>query len=122
MVVTARYLLKAKLNTALLCNILLLLFIHFNTFSQDYKLTFSKDTPLSEALLQSSRIFNFRIAYDAHRLHAVNARNEASGNSIDELVLNLLKDSGFKFMYKDGSYLIIEDEACFHSLKEMIQK
>jgi len=118
LVVTARYLLKAKLNKAFLCNIFLLLFIHFNAFSQDYKLTFSKDTPLSEALLQSSRIFNFRVAYDAHRLHDVNARDEASGNTIDELLLNLLRESGFKFIYKHGSYLIIEDEAYFHSLKE----
>jgi ferric enterobactin receptor len=111
--VTARFSSNVKPTSKFIWIIFLILYIQYDGIAQDYKLTFGKDIPLSEALLQSSRMLNFRVAFDAQRLQAVNAKDEANGNSIEEFLSDLLKDSGFKYLYKHGSYLIIRDDSEF---------
>lgn len=108
--VTAGYISGLKWSNSIFGIIVLLFFFEYNLYSQEYHINFSQGTSLSEALLESSRTFHFRVAYDASRLQAINAGNEAKGNSLNEYLSSLLANSGFSFSYKHGSYLIIEEK------------
>ncbi len=106
--VTAKYSLKTNLNRAFLCVILLIIIIPTDLKSQEFKLTFNQSTALSEALLNSSHIYHFKVAYDAQRLGSVYVIGEVSGKTRDEFIANLLLNSGFTYVYKHGSYLIVD--------------
>ncbi len=107
--VTAGYISGLKWSKSIFGIIVLLFFFEYKPYSQEYHINFSQGTSLSEALIESSRKYHFRVAYDASRLQAINARNEATGNSVDEYLNSLLENSGFIFSYKHGSYLIIDE-------------
>jgi ferric enterobactin receptor len=76
--------------------------------SQAYELAFRENVALSNALLQSSKTFGFKVAFDAQRLGAVHIDKIVKGSSKDEFVTNLLQNTGFTYIYKHGSYLIVE--------------
>lgn len=103
---TAGDTLKAKLNSSLLWVVLLLFLFRNHASSQSLHLTFKENTPLGEALLESSRTFGFKVAFDAQRLQSVFANPEVSGNSIDEYLSSLLDHSG---IYYDG-YIIFPEK------------
>jgi ferric enterobactin receptor len=106
---TAGYLSKVRQSSLLLWIFLLLLTFRYDAYSQDYKLTFPKGTTLSDALIQASHTYNFKVAFDSKRLQTVNAKEEVSGNSIGDFLSDLMAHTGFSFIYKHGSYLIVED-------------
>lgn len=112
---TAKYTSNRKRNSILLIFILLLCF-GSEGFSQKYAISFRDVTPLSEALLQASKTFNFKVAYDSRSLSSIYAGKEYKAANIDELINKLLKDSGFTFVYKHGCYLIFTDNLQSDSL------
>ncbi|HEY4786571.1 MAG TPA: carboxypeptidase-like regulatory domain-containing protein, partial [Bacteroidales bacterium] len=108
LVKTVQYILKKRINKFIVGTILLS-FLHFYTSNaQKFKLTFS-NVPLSEALLQVSKQFDIKFAFDAKKLGAIIINKEVSGNSGDELITSLLSNTGLQFQVKHDRYLIIDD-------------
>lgn len=101
--------LNIRLNRILLCAFVLFLLTKPESWSQDYKITFIKDTPLSEALLQASRTFNFKVAFDSRQLSTTYVSDEYIGNHREELINNLLKNTRFTYIYKHGCFLIVDN-------------
>jgi ferric enterobactin receptor len=108
--VTEKYLSEKKRGNTYVYILFLFLVFALKTNAQEYKLVFDKDTQLSEAILISSKQLNFKVAFDAKRLGEKSTIGEFSGKTRDEFVSNLLKNSGFTFVYKHGCYLIVEGE------------
>jgi ferric enterobactin receptor len=108
---TVKWLLNIKKIKSTLWVIVFLCFIFNNAKSQEFKLSFGNKETLSEALLLSSRTFDFKVAFDARRLNALYAEKEVSGNTQGEFITNLLKNSELTFIFKHGSYLIIEKDS-----------
>jgi ferric enterobactin receptor len=106
---TVRFLLGKKQINLCTCLIFLLLSHFYCVESQTFKLSFGNSTPMSEALLQSSHAFGFKVAFDAQGLKSIKAGNEITGNTLNEFLSNLLQHSGYFFIYKHGCYLIIEN-------------
>jgi hypothetical protein len=85
---------------------LLLIFFCINIYAQKYQIHF-KDATLSGALLEISEKFDIKVAFDAGKLGQISVNREVSGNTTDELIVDLLQNSGYGFQYKHGRYLII---------------
>jgi ferric enterobactin receptor len=105
---TAGYLLKSNQIRVILLLTAFILSFSFFCKSQAYRITFKEKTTLSDALLQSSRTFGFKVAFDAQRLGSVYISKQVKANTIDEFVSNLLQNSGFTYIHLHGSYLVVE--------------
>ena len=109
-----KYLFRKKHNSTLFLITIFSLFLFTTVNGQTYRLTFQK-TSLSNALIQLSREFNIKVAFDSEKLSAVIVDKEISGNSIDELITDLLMNSGFEFRFMYDRYLIVGKEAITNS-------
>jgi ferric enterobactin receptor len=102
-----------KYRSAIRNNVLFFLFIFFlfqsNVKAQNYKLTFS-NIPLSEALIRISGQLNIKVAFDAKKLGSQIISKEVKGNTVEELISNLLSDTEFGYKYKYSRYLIVDKE------------
>ena len=96
-------------SKAFLCFLLLLLPFPSGLYSQTYKLTF-RNTPLSEALISVSSRLDVKVAFDSKKLGVLEVNREITGNSADEVISDLLKNTGFRYKLKYNRYLIVEDE------------
>ncbi len=103
-----RYILKKK-NTKIVS--IAFIFVLFCTYShaQKYKLTNNNET-LSQALLNASKQFNIKVAFDAQKLETFIVNEKVEGKTIDEFLHNLLSDFGLDFQYKHGTYLIVNKD------------
>lgn len=104
----AKYLLVKRNSKVATLLIIFLLFFCFDTIAQKYKLSFI-NLPLSEALLEVSKQFDIKVAFDAGRLGSVIITRNVTGNTPDEFLQNLLESTGFQFQYKHGNFLIVPD-------------
>jgi ferric enterobactin receptor len=110
LVIMAKYLSRKRLNRILLHITLLSFFCVSPVIGQTYRLSFS-NISLSQALIEVSKQFNIRVAFDSERLGPVNVDGEFSGSSVDEFMKNLLTDSGFDFKFMYDRYLIVEKDS-----------
>jgi ferric enterobactin receptor len=67
-----------------------------------------ENTPLSEAILKISAQYNIKVAFDAEKLSALTINKEVAGNNAEEIINNLLLNTGFGYQYKHNRFLIIE--------------
>jgi ferric enterobactin receptor len=105
----AKFLLRKRLNRSLL-HITLLLYLSVSpVVGQTYRLSFS-NIPLSQALIEVSKQFNIKVAFDSERLSSVKVDGEFNGSSADDFMKNLLNNSGFDFKFMYDRYLIVEKE------------
>ncbi len=65
---------------------------------------------LSDAIILASRQYDFRVAFDSEKLGNVYVNGIFIGNTVDEFIANLLRNSGFEFKYRYGRYLIIPEK------------
>jgi hypothetical protein len=86
---------------------LLAILICIDISAQTYRLNF-ENTRLSDALVEISKQFGINIAFDAEKLASVKISKEVSGNTPDEILRNILINSGFEYQFKHNSYLITE--------------
>jgi ferric enterobactin receptor len=91
---------------------IILIFILFclNSKAQQYKLNTNNES-LSEALVNVSKQYNIKVAFDALKLGTFIIHNKVEGKTIDEFLHNLLSDFDLDFQYKHGTYLIVNKEA-----------
>jgi ferric enterobactin receptor len=105
-----KYLSVRFTNSTIIC-ISLLLFLPIQPLrAQTYRKTFV-NTPLSEALIQVSRQLEVKVAFDSQKLSTINIDREVTGNSADEMISDLLLNSGFEYRYMYNRYLIVEKGA-----------
>jgi len=102
-----RYLSVRLINSTIICISLFLFLSELNLKAQTYRQTFI-NTPLSEALKQVSKLLDVKVAFDSGKLGLVKINREVTGNSADEMISDLLLNSGFGYIYKYNRYLIIE--------------
>ncbi|MCJ7447087.1 MAG: hypothetical protein MUO72_05325 [Bacteroidales bacterium] len=105
--ITAKYLFLKGRNSTILCITLISFLLHSNLKAQTYKLTF-QNTKLSEALLQSSKELDIKVAFDSDKLSAITIDKEVIGNTVDEFMTNLLSNTGFEFKSRYDRYLILD--------------
>jgi ferric enterobactin receptor len=102
-----KYSLVRFTNSTVVCISLLLFLSNPDLKAQTYKQSFT-NTPLSEALNQVSRLLDIKVAFDSQKLSSLSINREVTGNSADELISDLLLNSGFEYKYKYDRYLIVE--------------
>jgi hypothetical protein len=91
-----------------LCIAFIFFLSDLNLNAQVYKQEFN-GTPLSDALIIVAKQLDIRVAFDAERLGSVKITGIISGNTKDEFISDLLKNSGFGFKYRYNRYLIIKN-------------
>jgi ferric enterobactin receptor len=89
-----------------LCLIFLFFLSYIESKAQQLKFTFD-NVPLSEALIKSAEKFNFKVAFDADKLHSIFINRDVTGNTKEEFIQDLLLNSGYDFQYKHDNFLII---------------
>jgi ferric enterobactin receptor len=102
-----KYLLVRFTSRTIICISLLLFLSDPNLKAQTYKQTFS-NIPLSEALKQVSKLLNVKVAFDSRKLGSISINREVTGNTADEMISDLLGNSGFEYKYKYDRFLIVE--------------
>jgi ferric enterobactin receptor len=107
-VITKFSLAKRSLN-ALFWILIILLSPVEKIAGQAYNLTF-QSTTVSSALLQLSKQYDIKVAFDSEKLSAINIDRKISGNTINELLSDLLANTGFEYSYRYNRYLILERE------------
>jgi hypothetical protein len=103
---TIRFILK-KCHKIYVIAILLVLI--GKNFAQTYKQQFDS-IPLSDALIKSSQIFGFKVAFDAGELNKVKINKYVTGNTEQEFLYNLLLNTGYYYKYIHDSYLILKEK------------
>ncbi|MGD0341265.1 MAG: TonB-dependent receptor [Bacteroidales bacterium] len=103
-----KYLSVRLINSIVICISLFLFLSDLNLEAQTFRQTF-ENTPLSEALKQVSKLLDIKVAFDSQKLSLVKINREVTGNSADEMISNLLLNSGFEYKYKYNRYLIVEN-------------
>jgi ferric enterobactin receptor len=104
-----KYLLLKLNNSRLFCIFLFCFLLDLNINAQVYRNTFH-NTPLSEALVLISKQYNIKVAFDSGKLGSLNIDRDVTGNTIDELLADLLLNSGFEYKYKYNRYLILHQK------------
>jgi ferric enterobactin receptor len=115
--VIVKFIFIKSFNKFILCFTFLSVVLCLESNAQKYKLSLDS-VPLSDALLKASEQFDFKVAFDAQKVSSVIISKEASGNSEEEFVKDLLLNSGFDFQYKHGRFLIIKKETEPGEIKE----
>jgi hypothetical protein len=110
-----KYLSVRFTNSSIICFSLLLFLSNQNLKAQTYRQTFVS-TPLSEALIKVSRQLDVKVAFDSQKLSTININREVTGDSADELISDLLLNSGFEYRYMYNRYLIVEKGAATSDL------
>jgi ferric enterobactin receptor len=102
-----RYIYTRKSSCALIGIFLISWFLCIDSFAQKYTLDIKGGESLAKALQQVSEKFDVKVAFDIGKLSQIIINKEVRGNTTDEIIRNLLQDSGFEFQFKHGRYLII---------------
>ncbi len=105
---TKSSLVKRNLNTFFCILTISFLFIE-NLSGQTYNITF-QNTTVSRALLQISKQYNIKVAFDSEKLSSVNIDREISGNTINELLSDLLANTGYYYEFRFNRYLIVNKD------------
>ena len=116
----ARYISGKRLNRQVYIIIILSLLFIGTSNAQTYSLTFN-ETTLSQALIQTSKQFGIKVAFDAEKLSSVTIDREVSADSPDEFIKELLAGSGFEFKFRYDRYLIVEKEAVISNTEAKCQ-
>ncbi len=98
-----------RLNRTVHLIILFPLFFLGSATAQTYTLSFHQ-TSLSTALIQVSKQYDIKVAFDSEKLSSVTIDREVKGSSPDEIMKDLLAGSGFEFTFRHDRYLIVEKE------------
>lgn len=85
-----------------------LLFISVASFSQTKSFDF-KNTPLSEAIKQIASSLNLSVSFDAAALAKQNISGSFAGSAANDILPQILKNTGYRVEFKFGNYLIIPD-------------
>jgi ferric enterobactin receptor len=109
LVKTRKYQSAIKNNKTILCFILISFLFHSSLIAQTYRLTF-RNTPLSNALIRISGQLDIKVAFDSKKLGSVTINRDVTGNSAEEVISDLLWNSGFEYKIKYNKYLIIDKE------------
>ena len=109
LVKTGKYRSAIKNKNTILCIVLISFLFHSNLIAQTYRLNF-RNIPLSEALIRISGQLDIKVAFDSKKLGAITINRDVTGNSADEVISDLLRDSEFEFKIKYNRYLIIDKE------------
>lgn len=88
--------------------ILLFTFLPYGSFGQPSSLHFN-NTNLSEALLQVSKILNFTVAFDSREMEKHKVSGTYNLRNPEDILAQLLQNTGFKAEKKFGNYLIIPE-------------
>ncbi len=102
-------------QTAILLLFLSFLF-HPDLSAQTYRFNF-RNIPLSDALVQISGQLDIKVAFDSKKLGSVTISREVNGNTPDEVVSKLLRETGFEYRIKYGRYLIFKSDPPSNSLE-----
>jgi len=88
--------------------VILIFFLFGSDLSaQTYRLTFNS-VPLSDALVQVSGQLGLKVAFDSKKLGSIIITKEVSGETPEEVISSLLRNTGFEFRIKYDRYLITE--------------
>ncbi len=109
LVKTRKYRSVIKNKKSILCAVLISFLFHSSLIAQTYRLTF-RNTPLSEALVRISGQLDIKVAFDSKKLGTVTINRDVTGNSVKEVISDLLRNSGFDYKIKYNRYLIIDEE------------
>lgn len=74
----------------------------------EYQITY-KNIQLSDALLETAKHFDVKVAFDAQLTEKTIINKKVSGNTPEEFITNLLSGTGFNYQFKHNQYLIFED-------------
>jgi ferric enterobactin receptor len=96
-------------NKTILWVLLFSFLLHPNLSGQTFRFTF-RNTPLSEALIRISAQLDVKVAFNSKKLGSEIINKDITGNSAEEVITNLLKDSGFEYTIKYNRYLIFEKD------------
>jgi len=105
----AKYLSGKRLNRKILFLTIFSFYVISSISAQTYKLSFQQ-IPLSQALIQASKQYDIKVAFDAEKLNLVTINREVTGNSADEFMKDLLRNSGFEFKFMYDRYLIVSKD------------
>lgn len=97
---------RGKFRRVLL--VILILCWSVSGYGQNRSFTFT-NTPLSEALKQVSETLNISVSFDAKAMSAHQVSGTFSGQTPEDILVNLLRNSGYKADRKYGNYLIVPD-------------
>lgn len=88
----------------------LFLFLYCSAYSFGQSPSFSfQNTQLSEALLQVSKTLNFTIAFDSKAMSEFRVSGTFTGQNPQDILTQLIKNTGYKAEIKFGNYLIIPE-------------
>ena len=91
--------------------VFLILFFTLSTslcFGQHQSFNFN-NARLSDALVQVSKVMNFKVAFDSNEMARHQVSGTFNGNSPEEILAQLLKNTGYLAEKKFGSFLIIPE-------------
>jgi ferric enterobactin receptor len=109
LVIMARYRSGKRLNRTVHFIIIISLLFIGSARAQTYNLSFHQ-TSLSQALIQVSKLYDIKVAFDSEKLSSVTIDREVKGSSPDEFMNDLLAGSGFEFTFLHERYLIVEKQ------------
>ena len=100
-------------NSTLLPVLPCLLFFYFflfpsGSFAQPHSFIFNA-TPVSEAVLQVSKSLNLTVAFDSKTMSEHRVSGTFTGNSPEDILEQILKNTGYIVRKKFGNYLIIPE-------------
>jgi hypothetical protein len=99
---------KNRISTIFCILLILFLFIE-NTYSQKYSLLF-QNTTLSQAFLQISTQFGLKFAFDSEKSGSIILNKTVSGNTIPELLNDLMVNTGLEYKNRFNRYLIVDSK------------
>jgi ferric enterobactin receptor len=118
-----RLVVKAKLSSAkkqinsVFFKLLISFFFIEPLTAQTYNVTF-QNTAISQALIQISKQFNIKVAFDSEKLSSVSVNRKITGNTIPQLLNDLLLNTGFEFTYRYNRYLIVDHDVSNEKFKK----
>jgi ferric enterobactin receptor len=87
-------------------HIVLFFFLFASLNGQSYRMIFG-EVPLSQALVEASRQYSFKIAFDAEKLGSITVSGEITGTSVEEFIAKLIGSSDLELRFMHDSYLIV---------------
>jgi ferric enterobactin receptor len=109
LVKTTKYLSAIKILNTSACILVISFFFIDIVSGQALSLRFHNE-PVSNALVEVSKKYNIKVAFDAEQLGKINIDRTVSGNTVDELLTDLLTNTGFRYSYRFNRYLIVANE------------
>lgn len=91
----------------LLYGLIILLLLSKTVSAQNYQFSFNK-TPVSAALSEAAAKMNVRISFDSGKLGQFTISGIITGNQHNEVISEILKNTGYNVEYKYNTYLVVK--------------